>query len=556
MNRWLGCFVGMTVVCSTQAQVRPPANPLQTLPQTEAPKQAPTVSVNVQQQRNPALDALLATRITPSRFDVSGVHALPFDSVASLFRPLQGHDVSVGDIIAMADKVTAMYKADGYALSFAFVPNQDFKDGVVSVVVVEGYVAEVVVRGDTGTLDKRIRRIAAHMVGERPLRQATFERYIQVLGQLPGVKIAAGVPPPTTTDGATRLDLDVTRQRFNATAGLDMNHPGTQGVITGIENAATPLGEQLSVSTLYPNGGGQRFYSAAWAQPFGSRGWQGKVDASNFRGDPDTNNQLPAYLNHRLAQDRLALSVSYPIILSNTRSLLASGGIYASDQDDNYRNTVNGATLSLQSHVRVFNADLAYIAQEGRRTRQFSIGIAHGVDAMGAYSRATTNIPGAETIAVPDVAFTRLNVSMAQTNEWSHHFGTVFSATGQYSNENLPSTEQINFGGPRYAYAYDPGDAAGDSGWAAALEINRRFVSSTRWVKSLVPYVVGQVARVYLNTGTPLVKRLDSVALGLRVSDGKHYTVDLAVAQPVGDRPPENHARNTRVNLTFSYRLK
>ena len=47
MNRWLGCLLGMTVVCSTQAQVRAPANPLQTLPRTEAPRQAPSVTVNV-----------------------------------------------------------------------------------------------------------------------------------------------------------------------------------------------------------------------------------------------------------------------------------------------------------------------------------------------------------------------------------------------------------------------------------------------------------------------------------------------------------------------------
>src|ERR1700761_7378367 len=144
MNRWLGCLLGMTVVCSTQAQVRAPANPLQTLPRTETPKEAPSVTVNVQ-ARNPALEALLASHLTPTRFDVTGVRSIPFADVAALFAPMRGKDTTVGEMVAAADKVTAMYKAHGYALSFAFVPSQTFAGGVVQVTVVEGYVSGLTV---------------------------------------------------------------------------------------------------------------------------------------------------------------------------------------------------------------------------------------------------------------------------------------------------------------------------------------------------------------------------------------------------------------------------
>src|SRR3954471_21134646 len=197
MNRWLGCLLGMTVVCSAQAQVRAPASPLQTLPRTETPKEAPSVQVHVQAP-NPALEALLASHLTPTRFDVTGVHSIPFADVAAAFAPMRGRDTTVRELVAAADSVTAMYKARGYALSFAFVPNQAFAGGAVQVTVVEGYVSQVTVRGDAGNLEARIRATAAHIVGEKPLRQDTFERYTQLLGQLPGAKIAANVAPPTT----------------------------------------------------------------------------------------------------------------------------------------------------------------------------------------------------------------------------------------------------------------------------------------------------------------------------------------------------------------------
>jgi len=553
MKRWVGCLLGITAVCSAQAQVRTPANPLQTLPRTETPQQAPSVKVNVE-TRNPALEALLATHVTPTRFDVTGVKSVSFPEVAAVFSPLRGKDTTVGQLIAAADRVTAMYKKQGYALSFAFLPGQDFAGGVVKVVIVEGYVSEVAVRGDAGNLDSRIRAMAAHIVGERPLRQDTFERYTQLLGQLPGLKVGANVPPPTTTDGATKLELDVSRQRYDVSYGLDFNHPGSQGVFTLLENGATPLGEQLSVSTLFPNGGGQRFYSAAYVEPLGSRGWQGRVDASRYWGEPDTGDQLPSYLDHRLTQDRLALSAVYPLVLTNSRRVNLTMGVYASRQDDRYRNVDTGAMVALQSSVRVANAELSWLKVDPKRTRQFSLAVAHGFDAFGASSRAVTNV-GATGIETPDVKFTRFTINGLWSQEWARKLGTVFRLTGQYSKDPLPSTEQINFGGPSFAYAYDPGDAAGDSGWAASAELNRSFVTGSTWIKSVVPYLAYQSARVYLNGARPLIDRLDSAAVGVRASDNKHYSVDFALALPTGDRPPESDDRKVRWNLTFSYKL-
>ncbi|SEM95321.1 Hemolysin activation/secretion protein [Luteibacter sp. UNCMF331Sha3.1] len=553
MSRWFGCLLGMTVVCSIQAQVRAPANPLQTLPRVEAPKQAPSVKVTVQAP-NAALETLMATHVTPTRFDVTGVRSIPFAEVADTFAPMRGKDVTVRDLIAAADRVTAAYKARGYALSFAFVPAQTLAGGVVKIQIVEGYVASVNVTGDAGNLDARIRAMAAHIVGERPLRQETFERYTQLLGQLPGVKIGANVAPPTTTDGATALDLSVTRQRYDVSYGLDFNHPGAQGVFSLVENGATPLGEQLTLSTLFPNGGGQRFYSAGYLQPVGSRGWQAKVDASRYWGQPDSDEQLPSNLAHRLTQERLALAAIYPIVLSNTERVGLTLGIYASRQDDRYRNVDTGAMVALQSSVRVLNAEMSWLKVGTKQTRQFAIGVAHGFAGLGAYSRSVSNVGGLG-LATPDASFTRYTGNLSWSSQWAHGLGTVFRATGQYSDAALPSTEQINFGGPSFAYAYDPGDAAGDSGWAASAEINRSFVSGTTWIKSVVPYVAYQSARVYLNGARPLIDRLDSAAIGLRASDNKHYSIDFALAWPTGDKPPETSDRDMRWNLTFSYKL-
>ena len=62
--------------------------------------------------------------------------------------------------------------------------------------------------------------------------------------------------------------------------------------------------------------------------------------------------------------------------------------------------------------------------------------------------------------------------------------------------------------------------------------------------------------RAYANRATLPVDKLGSAGVGLRLSDNKHYTIDVSVAQPFGDRPPESSRRRPRGNLSFSYQFK
>ncbi|MFP3758930.1 ShlB/FhaC/HecB family hemolysin secretion/activation protein, partial [Cupriavidus sp. SIMBA_020] len=82
-----------------------------------------------------------------------------------------------------------------------------------------GYVGTVTITGKPGKLEDKMRAIAAHIVEDRPLRTATFQRYINVLGLLPGLKVKANVPPPTSTDGATTLELDATQKPYDISTG-------------------------------------------------------------------------------------------------------------------------------------------------------------------------------------------------------------------------------------------------------------------------------------------------------------------------------------------------
>lgn len=540
-------------------QARPPTvNPLETLPRVEKPAPQASVQLTVEtRQRNARLEALLATPITPSHVNISGVHALPFAKVASLFKPLVDRHVHIGDLVKAASACSGLYKKAGYALSFCYVPIQDFDHGAVTVVAVEGHVAQVDFEGNgAGNMRRKILQITAPLLQQRPLRTATFERVIQLLGMLPGARIKARVPPPTSTDGATRLLLSVTRKHFNSDYGVDFNHPGIAGILGVSGYGLTPLAERIDAAVMAPHGHVSQHYAAlGYSQMLGDHGLTLRLNGSRFSGNPDTDSALPAWLRHRLRQDQLALALGYPLWLDAHHNLSLTGKLYGTDQDDRYLNLDTGAALRIRTRTRALHLGVAYIHAVTHHVSKLDFGVTRGLGIWGAGQTLASNIPGLDLSASTDTRFTRYNFSLSQVDTWRAHIGTILRIAAQYSPDRLPSSEQISFGGPAFASAYDPGSSSGDSGWGASAEVNRAFPQAKPWLKSVTPYLQLQAARAYLHGTRPVIRSLDSCVLGVRFGDGRHYSVDVSAAQPFGDLPLGATHRRPRYDLTFAYQL-
>jgi hemolysin activation/secretion protein len=378
------------------------------------------------------------------------------------------------------------------------------------------------------------------------------------MGLLPGVKVTANVPPPQNTDGATTLELNVDRKPFDAGVGIDFNHPGVQGLLSATETGLTPFSEQLSISALLPKGRDNVTYLAArGALPIGTHGMTAKIDASHYRGNPVDNPGLPAYVERTTINDKLSGSLSYPFLLSNTRSLIGTVIAYATHNEDRFNNRITGAALGLRSHVRVAQLQADYTQVQTGQVRKGSVGVAKAFDILGASQAGDSNIPGTTIVNPASITFVRVKASASQTNEWPLGIGTAVATTGQYSANSLPTSEQISFGAQRFAQGYQPGETSGDSGWSASVEVNRAIPLGMKYLRTLTPYVsfAFDMARVYMHAGTPQPNQLSSLALGFRISDTKYYSLDISIAKALGDAPVENLSRSPRINATFSYQL-
>ncbi|CAN5915113.1 ShlB/FhaC/HecB family hemolysin secretion/activation protein [soil metagenome] len=531
-------------------------NPLDQIPPAPLPAPAAPAATTLQVQPPAgAAEGKLDQRVTATRIDIEGVTALPFQNIAALFAGLVGKPMTVAQLVAVTKDATAQYRDSGRPLSFVYLPDQTFADGVVRVVAVEGFIASVRIEGDAGPDEALLRGMAQRLTDERPLTLASFERVTQLMSRLPGLTVSADASLPGTTDGATALVLKVTRKPYNVSVGADLRQPTARAVLTGVVNDPMVPGSQLSASTFLGDYAREKLLTVGYAQVVGFDGLVLKANFSSYRGYPDAQYRKGDSLERFNTNRRLDLSASYALLMSARSSVTLSGGFYGVDNMDRYTVPLSGAQLVQDTRVRALFAQLAYADNQPDRTRAANVLVAQGFDGAGALAENRSNVPGLSGRGNVSLGFTRLAVEASQRDRFANQWGTTITVGAQYSGQSLPSSEQTSFGGSRFARGYAPGAAAGDSGYGGGLELNRVFKLDGNWIKQVEPYLLVEAASVSTHAGTPSPEKLRSVALGVRVSDRKYYNVDVALAKPTGDASSDNPQRKLRLSLMLSYQL-
>lgn len=550
-------LLGAALSAEVHAQARPAGDPLDQLPvKTPAPgPAAQPLQLEVQQPEGAA--AVQAEQaIVPSRFDIDGVRAIAFDEVARLFAPWVGKSATVQQLTAIANEATALYRAHGYPLSFVYVPAQSFADGVVRVTAVEGFVAKVRIDGDAGPAEPKLREIAEAMVGERPLRMATFERVSQLLTRVPGLALTADAALPGNTDGVTELVLKVRRQPYNVSLSADLRQPKSRAILNGVLNDPFVPGGQLTASTALGNFNTDKLFTLGYTQLVGGDGLAIKSSLVSYSGYPDKHNDPGDALVRHNENHRAQLSASYPLTLSARGGTTVEGGLYAVNNTDRYSVPQTGLTLNDESRIRALFAQLSWTDTTATRARAANLFVAQGLRVAGAAAYQTSNTPGVAGRSPTDLAFTRVSLDLSQRDRYAQGWGSAVSLGAQYSPNTLASSERASFGGMRFGRGYAPGDGVGDSGWGVGAEVNRQFpIDAGPWLQQLEPYVLLEGAQVRTELGTPAPRRLLSAALGLRLSDNKHYSVDFALAKPMGDAAPSNPERKMRASVLLVYQF-
>ena len=512
-------------------------------PQTQVPEAPPT-------QGQPLL---MDTKVTIRKLQIEGGTVYPLAETAKAYEPLIGHETNLAQLIEATRGITRRYQQDGYLLSYAFLPQQDFENGLVRVVLVEGYIKDYQQSGDIGSVSAYVDKLANKLLAERPLTRKTFERYTTLMGRIPGVTLQAQVPPPGTTDGGTRMQITASRKPFTSSMSMtDDNRGGLQALLTGTSNSQTSMGEQLNISGLFPPGEDkEHYYRVGYSQFINAEGTQLALAAERYRADPNANLQLDGGFELKPHQsiDRYSIGLSHPLVATPTESLTLGTRLYAVDQTTRYKLVGYPQRFDIETNLRALAFEGDWRKSDTRQLRILSAGLYQGINGLGA--RTHSDFEGLK----PDLDFFRLRLSGVQSDKFFDNWQGVLSGAFYWSNDTLPDSERATFGGQNFGRGYPDDQGSGDKGWGLAYEVNYSYNRAGDWVRILQPYIVFDRAKTWFNDLPVRSSDLSSAALGLRFGDNKYYNIALEAAKPMSDIALDSFNRRPRYTLSFSYQL-
>jgi len=169
--------------------VRGPQETRPELPTFPAPSDQPPLALPPAQPAPGAGQERLSAglRVHVSAWHVTGSTVFSQEELARVLAPYTGREISSEDLIAARDAVTRLYVDHGYVSSGAVLPDQDVKDGVIQLDVVEGRLGEISVLGTRwlrrGWVEARARRGAS-----APLNVKDLEASLALLQQDPRIR--------------------------------------------------------------------------------------------------------------------------------------------------------------------------------------------------------------------------------------------------------------------------------------------------------------------------------------------------------------------------------
>jgi hemolysin activation/secretion protein len=143
------------------------------------------------------------TKVLVKAYKITGTSVIDAAEVESLVAPYVGRDMGLAELERVAELVTAEFKDRGYSLARAYIPAQDIKDGIVEIVVVEGKVGEIIVKGNQNYSTDFIKRGFTPVVEQSVIKHSSLEKSLLLLNEYPDLKLKATLEArkePGTTD--------------------------------------------------------------------------------------------------------------------------------------------------------------------------------------------------------------------------------------------------------------------------------------------------------------------------------------------------------------------
>lgn len=471
---------------------------------------------------------------------VTGSTLLTKKQVRDLFFPYELKTITTNTINDLAYVLSRYYYDHGYVFSRVILPDQEIVGGVVTLKVIEGYVAKVEVPPEM-PVSSVLKEYIDELTQSRPLRSSDLESFLLRVNGLPGQR-STGV-------------LDA------------MNHAEAGSMVLKLQ----PLSEQPQ-AVVAVNNHGSRFLGP----------WQTLASASAsvaplHRTTVTFSSSLPAdemnYAGIRhnwAAAPRWNVELFAGYVVSEPGHTLAVSDIESESVDAGLRFIYQPVRqrdknwqIAMQFDGRDTDGDIlgTPLTRDKIRTARLSssydwidawhaqtvldITFSQGINGLGASDAGDANLSRAG--AEPD--FRKAEFSLVR----QQYLGSAWLATaqlmGQYASDPLFSAEEFGYGGINIGRAYDPSEIIGDHGVAGSMVLTYTGLQ-VGYDVGIEPYVFYDVGRIWNEDAGSKPQSAASAGIGVKLIHANGLNADIALAQPLTksvNDPLTGNDRNPRL---------
>ena len=524
------------------AQVLPNAGDVQRQNAAPAPTlPRPDAQLPKAQEVRPALQTASGFSVVVNGFRITGNSSLKETDLQLLLLDNLGKKVGFNDLQNAADNLSRYYRERGYFVARAYLPQQEIKDGIIEIAVLEGRVGATAVKQE-GSSRTAAAVALAYLNNNVPVGSVVHEKSIEraalLANDLPGINAAASLDPGANT-GDTNVTLTTQEGKlFNATVDLDNYGSRFTGDIrlgaTLNFNSPLGLGDQATVRLMHSDKD-LSMLRANYQLPVGGNG--GRIGVAASRVQFEVCCQVG--FNPTGSSNLLSVYGLYPLQRQRDRS------IYLNANFDNKQSVNNNGVVASNRELNVLTLGGSLESRDdlgGGGTVHGNVSIVTGNLSLKEAAAQTTDAAGPKAAG----SFTKVGLQLSRTQRLSDRVSLFGGLNGQLASKNLDSAEKFGLGGASGVRGYPSGEASGDAGFVAQIELRADLPFSpgnTQW-QGFVFYDHGDISvnqRNYIVGGlTPNHYSLQGWGIGLNITKAGSFQLRSILASKIGDNPGRN----------------
>jgi len=383
---------------------------------------------------------------------------------------VRGGEQRLTDLRSMAARIADHYHKNGYFVAQAYLPAQDIKDGVVTIVVLEGRYGSVTLNNQARIPDSLANGLLSGLNRGDTIAIEPLEERLLLLSDLPGVYVRSTLAPGQEV-GTSDLLVDMTPGRA-VTGTVEADNAGNR--YTGSKrigaslNINNPLGlGDVAGLRVLTSGEGLKYGRAFYQLQMGRATVGVAYSALKYNLIKEFED-LDAHGNAQVA----SVYASYPLIRSRNSNLYALvGGDIRTFEDK-----VDATTpkTEVDRKARVLMASLYGNHRDGFAGGGFNtFGLTWSFGNLDIQTDWARAIDAAT--AKTDGHYSKLAYNASRLQYVTDSVSLFAGINGQWASQNLDISEKMGLGGMYGVRAYPVGEAYGDKGFIVNLEARWRL---------------------------------------------------------------------------------